>query len=170
MKKSDISPMPQFFEVYIHLCDDIELIDGLKSTLTIFDSLKSELEAKKDFAYAQNKWTVKDVIQHINDNERIQAYRALRISRNDKTILPGYDENLLAQNTCLKNATIEDLINEYKCLRQSNIILFSNMSNEMLQRQGTCYSVEISALALGFVLVGHVIHHVNVLKNKYLNL
>ena len=170
MKKSQIINMPAFFDRYIHLAEDIELIDGLKPGVGLFDNYLTELEKVADKRYAPGKWTPRDIIQHITDNERIMAYRALRIGRNDKTDLPGYDEELLADNTNANKRTIADLISEFKLVRQSNIILFENLNDEMLLCSAFCNKVEVSALALGFVLTGHQIHHLNVMKERYFNL
>ena len=170
MKKSQIMVMPAFFDRYINLAEDIELIDGLKSSIGLFDDCFSEMEKVADKRYAPGKWTPKDIVQNITDNERIMAYRALRIGRNDKTELPGYDEELLAENTNANNRTIADLIKEFKLVRQTSIILFENLNDEMLLRSALCNKVEISVLALGFVLIGHQIHHLNIMKEKYFNL
>ena len=170
MKKSQITTIPPFFDRYINLAEDIEVVDGLLATLTLFDDYLPELERVANKRYAPDKWTPKDIIQHITDNERIMAYRALRIARNDKTTLPGYDEDLLAKNTNAKNRTMVDILIEFKLVRQSNIILYHNFNDEMLQRSALCNNVEITPLALGFVLIGHPIHHLNVLKEKYFTL
>ena len=167
MKKSDIGSLPQFFERYINPVEDIELIKGLEKGLTLFDSEIEKLKSIADKRYAPNKWSVKEVIQHITDNERIQSYRALRIARNDKTSLPGYDEGLLGNNTNTENISIEDLIHEFKLVRQCSIFLFKNLSDEMLLRKSICSNIEISALSLGFVLIGHQEHHLKVIKERY---
>lgn len=168
MKKSQLPFIPQFFGTYINKVEDIDVIDGLEQTLHLFENDLAQLKAIGDKTYQEGKWTVKEIIQHIIDNERIQAYRALRIARNDKTVLPGYDEGLLAQYTNIDSRTIESLIEEFSLVRKSNIILFKSFSNEMLLRTSVCYQVEVSALSLGFVLIGHQIHHLNVIKEKYL--
>jgi hypothetical protein len=170
MKKSQIMVMPQFFDRYINIVEDSELVDGLEKTISLFDVEKEAIKRVADKRYAPGKWTPKDIIQHVIDNERIQSYRAMRISRNDKTILPGYDEELLANHANASIRTIDDLMEEFRLLRQTNILMFRNLTDEMLQRSAICYQVEISALALGFVLVGHQIHHLNVLKERYFNL
>src|SRR5687768_7286417 len=98
MKRSDIHSMPAFFDRYINLVEDIDLINALEkySSMETLVS-KEELEQLGEMKYAPGKWTVKDIIQHVIDNERIQAYRALRFARNDKSTLPGYNENLFAE-------------------------------------------------------------------------
>jgi hypothetical protein len=170
MKKSQIVVMPQFFDRYINIVEDLELIKGLENTIALFDSEHEAINKVADKRYAPGKWTPKDIIQHVIDNERIQSYRAMRISRNDKTLLPGYDEELLAKHTNASTRTLDDLLEEFKLIRRSNILMFRNLTDEMLQRSAICYQVEISALALGFVLIGHQIHHLNVLKERYYSL
>ena len=98
------------------------------------------------------------------------AYRALRIARNDNTSLPGYEEDLFAKNTNAKDRSIVDLLIEFKIVRQSNIILFHNFNNQMLLRSALCNNIESTPLSIGFVLIGHQIHHINVLKEKYFTL
>ena len=167
MKKSQLTTLPKFFDRYINLAEDVELVDGLIASLTMYDQYLDDLERVADKRYAPGKWTPKDIIQHIIDNERIMAYRALRIARNDKTALPGYEENLLAENTHANSRSIVDLLIEFKIVRQSNIILFHNFNDEMLVRSALCNNIETTPLSLGFVLTGHQVHHLNVLKEKY---
>lgn len=169
MKKSDILVMPQFFDRYINKAEDMELTEALQK-YAVFS--KEDLNAWKDlgdYVYAPGKWTVKDIFQHIIDNERIQAYRAMRFARNDKTALPGYDEDLLAANTNTKNRTLEDIIEELQSVRDSNIRMFKSFDDEAMLREGICYNTSITPLALGFVLVGHQIHHLKVIKERYLD-
>ncbi len=164
--------MPQFFDRYINLAkDNVDLVTQLEETRQLLYSAEvQQFEKLKDKIYAPGKWTVNDILQHIIDNERIQVYRAMRIARNDKTVLPGYDENLLAASTMANKRTFEDMITELDIVRQASIHLFKNLDEQMLQQRGICFKVEISPLALGFVLVGHQIHHFNVIKERYLPL
>ncbi len=171
MKKSDINPMPQFFDRYINLAEDEEIVSSLEKNLKVLENLNmAELEAIDDKVYAPGKWTIKDIFQHLIDNERIQTYRALRFSRNDKTVLPGYDENSLAQNTNATQQSLENILAEFKLIRQSSIALYKSFNDEMLLRTGICFQVEISVLALGFQLSGHQIHHLAVIRERYLPL
>jgi hypothetical protein len=171
MKKSDVHPMPQFFDRYIHLAEDDEIVSSLEKNLHVLENLNREqLEKLGDRVYAPDKWTIKDIFQHMIDNERIQTYRALRFSRNDKTVLPGYDENLLAQNTNIAQQSLKSILEEFKLVRQSSIVLYKSFNDEMLLRTGICNQIEISVLALGFMLSGHQIHHLNVIRERYLSL
>ncbi len=171
MKKSDINPLPRFFDTYIQKVEEEELVSSLQRNLTVLETLDLQLlESLGDRVYAPGKWTVKDIFQHMIDTERIQVYRAMRIARNDKTVLPGFDENLFAANTNLKRITLQELIEEFMVLRKSSILMFKGFDAERLQRTGICFQVEISVLALGFVLSGHQIHHLQVIGDRYLPL
>lgn len=163
--------MPQFFDRYINLADDIDLIDALTQTAS-FESLlpASTAQALGDLRYAPGKWTIKDILQHVIDNERIMTYRAMRFARTDQTSLPGYDEELFGANAQATRRSIADLYDEYAALRQASIWLFSSFTDEMLSRTGICFNQTISVLALGFVLVGHPIHHANIIRERYLPL
>ena len=168
MKKSAINPMPQFFDRYINLVEDIDIFEAFDkySPSKVYADIE-KLTALKDLAYAEGKWSVKDILQHVIDNERIMSYRAMRFSRNDKTTLPGYDEELLAANTIANQRNVEDLLQEFNQVRQSTISLFKAMDSEMILRSGFAYKSDISALALGFVIIGHPVHHMRVIQERY---
>jgi hypothetical protein len=168
MKRSDIHPMPAFFDRYINLVEDIDIFDAFDkySPEKVYADLDS-LADLGDKIYAPGKWTVRDIIQHVIDNERIMSYRAMRFSRNDRTPLPGYDEELFGANTIANQRPLGELITEFKKVRESTILLFRGMNDEMTLRSGVAFKSEISALALGFVIVGHSVHHMNVIRERY---
>ncbi|UFH55603.1 DinB family protein [Spirosoma sp. KNUC1025] len=171
MTKSEIPVMPQFFDRYINLADNVLILDALTQGATFENLVPAKtLEALGDLRYAPDKWTVKDIIQHVIDNERIMSYRALRFARNDKTALPGYDEVLFGYNTNAVSRTIADLYDEYAAVRQSSIALYKSFDEDMLLRSGLAFNQTISVLALGFVLVGHATHHANIIRERYLPL
>jgi hypothetical protein len=160
--------MPAFFDRYINLTEDIDIVEALEKYHTVESLLdKKNLEKLGKKVYAEGKWTIKEIVQHMIDNERVQAYRALRIARNDKTPLPGYDENLFAANVQLSKRDLDGLLEEFAIVRRSNIMLFENFNDEVQQRTGLCNNVPISVLALGFVLTGHQIHHANIIRERY---
>ncbi|MGV3631478.1 MAG: DinB family protein [Bacteroidota bacterium] len=167
--KPDISAVPDYFVYYTGLVQENDLIEALaesrEATVELFSSIPVE---KEDFAYAPGKWTVKQMLSHLIDTERVFAYRALRFSRHDSTELPGYDENLFARNSNTENLMLERLLEEYRCVRKSTLSLFETMSDEMLDFQGTANKMSCSARALGYMIAGHEIHHCNVLKERYL--
>ncbi len=174
MKPKEINPKPQFFDRYIDLVEDIELLDALEihSPEAVFSDL-DPLEALGDKVYAPGKWTVRDIIQHCIDTERIMSYRALRFARNDQTPLPGFEENDYAQNALANQRSLEDLLDEYEIVRAATLALFDNFDEEMLVRSGmggSLSKVPILVAALGFMVVGHAIHHQNIISERYLPL
>lgn len=168
MKKSDINPLPPYFDRYINLVDDIELsqafADGSRQLELLDKSLLTNLDGKR---YAPDKWTVKQIFQHIIDWERILSYRALLSAR--KNILPSQevDENLLAANTNADRRTIVELIEELKTARASSKMMFESFDIEMLLRTGINWKYEISVLAMGFTIAGHQLHHLKIIEEKY---
>ena len=170
MKKELLTTLPKFYDFYINqVPHEWPLIEGLEKTTNLFDSQIGVLTLKENYTYQTDKWTVKQVLQHIVDNERIMGYRALRLSRQEKINLPGYDQDIFTTNCDISKRTVLSLIEEFKLIRRSNILLLKNCTEEQLLYSGKCSGIEISALALGFVLIGHQLHHYNVLINKYLN-
>ena len=171
MTKSDIPVMPQYFDRYINLAEDIELIDALSQAASFDNLLPTETaEALGEVRYAPGKWTIQDIIQHLIDTERIMTYRALRFARNDQTTLPGFDEGLFGQTARATQRSLTDLYDEYALNRQSTIALFRSFDEAMLVRSGICFNQTISVLAIGFLLVGHPIHHINIIRERYLPL
>lgn len=171
MKRSDIDPMPKFYDRYINLVEDVDVLEALENHSP--EALFSEvdlLEALGDSVYAPGKWTIKDIVQHCIDTERIMSYRALRFARNDQTPLPGFEENDYAQNTLASERTLEDLLDEFEIVRAATLAQFQNFSEPMLQRSGQASQVAISVGSLGFMLVGHAIHHMNMIRERYLPL
>ncbi|MDO5971302.1 DinB family protein [Flavivirga aquimarina] len=168
MKKSDLKFIPNFYDRYIALVDnDIDLISGLRNSETIFDSISKNLILHGEYRYESNKWTPKELLQHVIDTERIFAYRALSIARSEPKALLGFDENIYAENSNANNRSIEDLLKEFKFVRQSNTILFESFSKDMLHKTGICSEKEITALAIGFTIIGHAKHHLNILNERY---
>ena len=120
------------------------------------------------FRDAPKEWTINEVLGHINDAERIFAYRLLRVSRNDQTPLPGFEQNDYVREAGFDNYPLADLLNEFEHLRRANIIMIQNMPDGYADRRGTASGFSISARALTYVLVGHVEHHMADLHEKYL--
>lgn len=158
-----------FFSTYIKELNSIDLIEGLEISLHSFIRFVQEIPMDKfDFRYAEEKWTIKDIIQHIIDTERIFSYRALRISRNDPTSLPGFDENNFVDNTDANSRSIKNLLEEFSAVRYSTLYLFKSFSNEQLLRLGNVSKNKISVRALGFLVIGHQNHHQKIFSERYL--
>jgi hypothetical protein len=164
-EKTEYAP---YYESYIgHVKGDV--IRMLGDQILIMQNILSDIpEEKEDFTYAEGKWTLKEVIGHIIDTERIMACRALRIARNDSTPLPGFDQDTYVSNGDFNKRTLYDLAHEFGVVRESNIILFKSFDEAALKRKGIANEKEISVRALISIIAGHTIHHLNVIKSKYL--
>lgn len=142
-----------------------ELKNSADQTLELYRKLSEE---QSNFAYAEGKWTLKELLQHLIDAERIFIYRALRFSRNDQTELSGWDEELYAKEYFLDPIPLQDLMDEFDFLRRSNVLFFRNLKPELLFRKGVANKNEISVETIGKLIVGHNIHHLNIIKERYL--
>lgn len=132
--------------------------------LRVFSRISPE---KENYAYAPGKWTTKEVLRHIIETDRILSYRALRFSRFDANPLPGFNENAYIENTRDMQYSMQSLLNEFESLRESIIQMYLPMTDEMLQFKGTANGLQYSALALGFMVSGHTLHHCKVLQERY---
>ena len=164
-----VNEYSKFNATYIQAIENVELFEELEISLHGFIKFVQNIPMDKfDYSYAEGKWTIKEIIQHVIDTERIFAYRALRISRNDKTPLPGFEENDYAVNTDAKSRSIQDLLTEFSAVRHSNLLMFKSFSDEQLARIGTASENTISVRAIGFILIGHQKHHQKVFEERYL--
>ena len=158
-----------FYKGYIEQSINLPIVDGLKynmvETIQFYKDLPNE---KGNYRYADGKWTIKEILQHIIDTERIFAYRALRIARQDQTPLPGFeqDDYVLSSNT--NNRSLESLVKEFTAVRHATIELFDSFNEEMLLAIGIASQNSISVRAIGYIIIGHVNHHNTVIKERYL--
>ncbi len=158
-----------YFSTYINILENLNLIEDLEISLHEFIRFVQNIPMDKfDYRYAEGKWTIKEIIQHIIDTERIFSYRSLRISRNDKTPLPGFDENEYVDNSNGNTRSLQDLLTEMAVVRQSTLSLFKSFSSEQLLRIGTASNNQISVRAIGFIIIGHQKHHQKIFEERYL--
>lgn len=158
-----------YYAPYINALGVVNLIEELEISLHDFIRFVQNIPMDKfDYRYAEGKWNIKEIIQHVIDTERIFAYRALRISRNDETPLPGFDENDYVNNTEAAKRSIQDLLTEFSAVRHSNLFLFKSLSEEQLKRIGTASNAAVSVRAIGFIMIGHQKHHQKVFEERYL--
>lgn len=168
--KSVYKDAPSYCHYFFDLVETNDLLNELeKSYQLTLDLFKLITPEKENYSYQPNKWTVKEVLRHIIDCERVYTYRAFRFSRFDNTELAGFDENKYIKNFKSTEVSLADLREEYENLRKSTISLFKSMTNEMLDFKGTANKVTFTARALGFMTVGHNIHHCDFIKSNYLN-
>lgn len=171
MKKSDIHPIPVYFDRYINLVPEDDIHDAYKSSLMSLTKMDtSTLRDIGDKVYAPGKWTIKDILQHIIDSERIFAYRALRFARNDSTRLHSFEENDYAAAAHANARNLDLIMAELEATRVSTMLMFESFDNETLMRKGVSSDKEISVLGLGFTIIGHQIHHFNVINERYIGL
>lgn len=160
--------MPEYFDRYIDLVEDIELSEAFDESIGQLKNLDINLLNKiGDGKYEPDKWTVKEIFQHFLDWERILSQRALLFARINGSVAQGVDENILAENTKAERRTIEDLIEELKIVRLATKILFTSFDEEILQNSGTSYKSEMSVLAMGFTIIGHQKHHLKIIEERY---
>jgi hypothetical protein len=146
-----------------------DVLSVLESQPARFDQLLGGLpESRADHAYAPGKWSIKQVIGHINDAERVFAYRALVFGRNDSASLPSFDENAWMAPAAFERRTLADLIGEFKAIRESTLGLLRHLPQDAVTRIGTASGKQVSVRALAYIMAGHVTHHANVLAEKYL--
>lgn len=161
---------PAFYSPYIEVLDGTSsLMENLETSLELFEEILYELkEEKYEFRYQEGKWTIKEIVQHLIDAERVFVYRALRFSRKDQKPLIGFEENSYVSNYDINKRDFNTLLDEFCLLRRSTIIMFQNFDNPDLDLIGTVEGNSISVRALGLICSGHVLHHLNVIKERYL--
>jgi hypothetical protein len=169
MPRPDLSRVPEFYHGYINKVKEDDLMAGLKSsTKNLFDILKSIPAEKQDYRYADDKWTIKEVVQHMIDGERVFTYRALRFARKDDTPLPGFDENLFAQTAKADKRNWNDLVEEFTAVRKATEAMFGSFDNDQLEATGTASGASNYVLGFGYIVAGHVNHHCGIIKERYL--
>ncbi len=163
------SDIPSYYLNYTKLAEGNDLMKSLEeSKVVTLELLRNIPASKEDYAYAEGKWSMKQVMSHVIDSERVFAYRALRFSRKDPTLLPGFDENDYAVNCNASGRNLSDIGDEYSAVRDSTILLYRYMTSDMLDFVGVANEVSINARAIGWIIAGHNVHHCNVIKDKYL--
>lgn len=170
MARPDLKLVPDFYHNYINQVDEDDLGEAFKNgTASFLHFLGTIPESKHDHRYAEGKWSIKDLLQHIIDGERVFDYRALRFARKDTTPLPGFDENLFADNARVENRKWDDLVEEFRAVRRSSEIMFNSFDEEQLSSTGIASDHSNYVLAFGFIIVGHCNHHMNIMKSRYLS-
>lgn len=153
----------------------IELVSGKDIMRTLeeqFDEIEQFFNSipkdKAGFRYNEGKWSIREILGHMADTERIFAYRALRISRKDKTALPGFDENEYVRYSNFDKQVISDLLDHFLFIRKSTIAMFKMMDEEMTKLSGTVNNNQASVRAIAYIIAGHAQHHINIIKERYL--
>lgn len=167
----NLQTIPPFYKKYVKLIEEPDLLQALRvSNYRMLDVVASIGEANQDFRYAEGKWSIRELLCHMIDAERIFAYRAMRFARNDKTPLPGWNEDDYAPEANAGGRTLRQIVDEMSCLRASTLHLFEGFTAEMLGRKGIANDNELSVVSIGFVIAGHETHHRKILVERYLSL
>ena len=167
MTRSQLTSLPEYFDRYINKTDDVDVLTALQTSVTELENAPIEKwNALGDRVYAEGKWTVKDILQHLIDTERVFAYRATAFARGDKKVMP-FDEEMYAKNAKATERTLEDLLEESIHLRKSTIYLYQSFSQKMLDRTGKSFKGEYSVHAMGYIFAGHQRWHFGILEERY---
>jgi hypothetical protein len=169
MPRPDLTRVPEFYYNYINQVAENELMEAFRKESPAFIQFFENIPATKyDYRYAEGKWSIKEILQHIIDAERVFCYRALRFARKDNTPLPGFDENVFAENSKASSRKWNDLLEEFKAVRRSSEYLFGSFDSDQLECSGIANKKSIYVLGIGYVLIGHSVHHKNIVKERYL--
>lgn len=169
MPRPDLTTVPAFYHKYVNQTNEENPSNAIQSNTNATLAFFREIPPQKwNYRYAEGKWSIKEMLQHIIDAERIFSYRALCIARGEKASLPGFEENDYAAASKADRRTSTELISEFETLRTSIQQLFDSFDEEQLTSVGTANGNSISTNAIGFIIPGHAQHHINVLKERYL--
>jgi hypothetical protein len=166
-------PQPEeaapYYSKYIDLVSGDYIVTELTKQLTATSAfLKAIPEEKSLHSYAPNKWTIREVVSHLNDCERVFAFRAFWFARGFSEVLPGFDQDVCAENAAANNVGWTEHINEFRQLRFATVSLFSNLPDDAWELGGTANESPMTVRALAYIIAGHVSHHVSVIKERYL--
>lgn len=168
MKRSDIKELPEYFKYYVNLVDDIELSDAFEKSLRQIDDLDiAKLNRIGRRVYAEGKWSVNKIIQHLTDWERIWCYRTILFARREGTIPESHEETIMAANSNADELAVEQIIAELRAVRVATKALFDTFNPQILETNCKFYNYEMSILAIGFIVISHQLHHFGVIEERY---
>lgn len=169
MKNLQPSEYSEYYTPYINEVKCLDIVEALEDNLIDFVSFIESISSEKhEYQYLPGKWTIKEIVLHIIDTERIFVYRALRFARFDATPLAGFEEDDYVPFSNAKNRGMLSLLEEFVAVRKATIALFESFTDEMLLHKGIASNNEISVRAIGYIISGHCIHHQNVIRERYL--
>jgi len=166
--KSALIPA-EFYQGYIDLIKEKDFREAIRKNTKQFRKLTKSIPRKKfDYAYAEGKWSIREMLQHIIDAERVFSYRALTFSRKDASPLPGFDENSWAVQAGGSSRRWKELLEEFESVREATQYLYDSLSDEQLTFAGQASGRPLNGYTLGFIIPGHVAHHIRILQERYL--
>lgn len=168
--KPSANEYPPYAEIYMRLVGDSaplleQMLHNCESTAALLSSLGESILVSR---YAPGKWTIKDTLLHIADDERIYTYRALRFARGDQTVLPGFEQDDFARAGDANRRTIGDLLEEFHAVRQATVVFFGSLNESELLREGIADGKRASVRALAYHIAGHELHHMKLVRERYL--
>ena len=168
MQRPDKEEYDPYYEHYVSLVGDDDVTSVLaEQSAQLRDLFAGVPEEKGSLSYAEGKWTVKELLSHLIDGERMFAYRLLRISRGDKTPIEGFEQDGYIENSNANRRSFDELLHEFELLREANLLLVNNLDDDSTKRTGTANNVSISVRALVYIMAGHIRHHIEILKTRY---
>lgn len=168
MLRSHLHPLPEYFDRYINCCDEVSLLQAIQISLDEIDRFPLDRWATLgDQVYAPGKWTVRDILQHLVDTERVFSYRALAFARGDQQPMPPFSEDDFAVAAHANDRPLSSLIEEMKTSRQSFLSLYQSFTPEMLARTGSGFRGMYSVASIGFIIPGHQRWHLKILEERY---
>ncbi|MGB0849645.1 MAG: DinB family protein [Bacteroidia bacterium] len=168
MSKEWLDDAPKYFERYIELVNEDDMLDAMENSWNeLIEWVETIDEDKDHYAYEEGKWTVNQVLMHIMDTERIFQYRSLCIARGELNDLPGFDHDAYTENSNAEGRTMDSILREFDIVRQSSISLYGSFRDENLKQKGSANGLTVQPLLYGFLVCGHLRHHLNVLKERY---
>jgi uncharacterized damage-inducible protein DinB len=159
-----------YYSTYISLVPDGNIVEVLSNqindTLALLDRID---EAQAGYRYEANKWSIRELVGHVIDSERVFSYRALRFSRGDQTALAGYEQDDYVANGSFESYPLKELRDELESVRRATVFLFKHLDEKAWTRRGVANDAEVSVRALAFMIAGHELHHREILQTRYLN-
>jgi len=170
INRPDETEYQAYYGKYVSLVQGDDIVAALSGQISeTLALLRSVPESQAGFRYADGKWSIKELVGHMIDGERIFAYRALRFARNDRTPLPGFEQDDYIRHASFDACSLGDLIAEFESVRQSTLFLFRHLDAEAWRRRGVASENEVSVRALAYIIAGHELHHAGVLRDRYLS-
>jgi len=168
MQRPNETEYAPFYQAYVSHVTEDEILPAMRSQIDALDVLLDRVPPEREtFAYAEGKWSIRQIIGHLIDGERVFAYRALCIARGETQNLPGFDENAYMPNAPYENVELEDLLSEFRLVRLSTIAMLRTLDEAAWTRMGIANGAPVSVRALAFIMVGHARHHMGVLRERY---
>lgn len=167
MNKPNLDQVADYYHKYIKLVPDGDFNNLMNNNVLLLEKALAKNNKGADYAYAEGKWTIKEIVSHLIDVERVMMNRVHAFVRGEKNPIAGYDHDAYVADADLSNKSLEGLINEFELIRKANLAMFQNFSELEWERGGIANNVQFTVRAIAYIMIGHVIHHVNVLEERY---